>query len=521
MGNLFCYYDSEADESSSCGKLASKLLMTAKETAPTFEVFDEYGTRLDSKVLLNAHVIERMIIMCKHNRHQCGLPPTTDALLEKIVLLIYDSMEAPSRTFHNIDHIRDLNIGADPIQQTAISYHDVIYYQVDGGLSDSQREYLDDIIVEDDGLVSVTEKKLDQYIELVMDIFGVTYGQVLDQFKGKNEFLSTCLGIRSILETWPGPSTIKKLTFYAKFAACIEATIPFRPLDKNGKTSAELLFERLKKVNSKYELEWDENEIVKVVQRAVDLGNRDLKNFSWQNTTQFLSNTWKLLPESNISLRHDSYYLYEMTHAMKKMTGFFETLNPETIYLSFRDASNVEAVIRKKTAQAKLNIDIALIYMRCKVIKFSILSAIAELSGGDVPLCFFIGDRPVPGKPRTKSIVDYLDMSHKETKKASRTHHHDVMTILRDGGDSEVSFDMKKDLFSEFVYSRIGNEGLEHSVQYAVYPMNKENAILLLESIESDLALKILSACAEMAATRRSRIKEIMDKLCKKDLSPN
>jgi len=58
MGNLFCYYDSEADESSSCGKLASKLLMTAKETAPTFEVFDEYGTRLDSKVLLNAHTIE-------------------------------------------------------------------------------------------------------------------------------------------------------------------------------------------------------------------------------------------------------------------------------------------------------------------------------------------------------------------------------------------------------------------------------------------------------------------------------
>jgi len=454
--------------------------------------------------------LARLVIMYRHIRRFLGLPECPNQELEKCSFLIYESMEASSRTFHNFEHIMDLSKGADPIQIAAIAFHDVIYYHIDGGLSNRQREYLHDVIVEKDGIVSITKEKLETSVEMVMDIFGYKYGQVLDPYKGMNEFLSACLGCRiySLLDRNRCEQTLS-LSVNAKCAACIEATIPFRGPDDKGRSPPEALFDRLGCVNEKYDFGWEEAKIVGAVQRAADLGNRDLENFSWTDRAAFLSNTWKLLPESNVALRNHSVYLSELALAMKKMAGFFEFLNPETIYFSFRDPK-AEAIVTEKTAEAKRNIDTAFVYMRCKYLALSFLSAVAELSGGDAPISFFTGDLQNTHTPMSITLENFLGKC--EPAKGLE-YNEDVWKILHEGRKLETDFDTKHSPLGAFLYAHIGDVGMKESIKYAVHPMDEENALLLLQSIPAKPRLEILSACSEVALTRRAEIVRIIDEL--------
>ena len=461
----------------------------------------------------NTHSLERMVILHKHGWELLGLPPCTDEQLEKLALLIYDSMEAPSRTFHNVEHLRDLSVGTvDTIQQSAIAFHDLIYYQIDGGLSNAQREYLHDIVVEkEDTTNEITTLKLEAAMEMVMDIFGFTYGQVLNPYKGMNEFLSACVCVRVNLEMDRKRSPVRKMmSLTAKCAACIEATIPFRTSDEDGRSPPEALFERLKKVNVTYDLQWDEEETVKTVQRSVDLGNRDLDNFSWTDRGKFLTNTWKLLPESNVALRTSVYYLSDLSLAMKKMADFFEFLDPETLYFSFRD-TKMEAMNKIKTTQARKNINTALHYMRHKLVALSVLSAIAELSGGDVPISLFVGDFPTEGRPMSSHIEDFLDTDYLPSDDVDIDHA--VLKLLREGRTKDSFFDRNKSYLAALIYAHIGQRGMEECLKYIVHPMDEAHSWLLLRNLPISLSHEILSACSNLAITRRLEISKIVDKL--------
>ena len=456
-------------------------------------------------------ILSRMVTMHRHNRQALGLPDCPHKDLEDCAFLIYDSMEAATRTFHNIDHLVDLVKGADPIQISAIAFHDIVYYQIDGGLNDMQREYLHDIITEKDGIIAITEEKRESTIEMVMDIFGYKYGQVLDPFKGMNEFLSACIGARVYvaLDKKGGCDPNISNSLNAKRTACIEATIPFRGPDEKGRSPPEALFDRLKVVNQTYDLGWDEEELVSEVQRSADLGNRDLENFSWTDRSAFLSNTWKLLPESNVALRQNVHYISELAFAMKKMAGFFAFLNPETIYYSFRDPE-AEAIVQEKTAEAKKNIDTSLTYMRCKYLALSVLSAVAELSGGDAPISFFMGDRPTTHvRSKSMNLEEFLDMEHEPAK--GLKFDKDVLKLLCEGRKLETKFDEKRSPLGANLYAHIGDDGVKESIKYAVHPMDKTNALLLLQSLPSKLVVTILAACSELAITRSAEISLILD----------
>ena len=146
--------------------------------------------------------------------------------LEQWACLIYESMSAPSRTFHSVQHVFDISENHNHIQTLAAFFHDAIYYNIDGGLSDAQKEVLDGVITEnpDDGNVSVSPDmtmETDRVIAMVMSIFGFKPDQVLNPFKGLNEFLSAALAVRCLKEVLDLPEL-------AAIATIIEATIPFR-----------------------------------------------------------------------------------------------------------------------------------------------------------------------------------------------------------------------------------------------------------------------------------------------------
>jgi len=426
-------------------------------------------------------------------------------LLEKWACIVYESMSSPSRTFHSVQHVFDISIEANSIQKLAAYFHDVVYYSIDGGLSEDQDTYIGDIICEKDGVVSIAKgKSFDNNILMTMDIFGFEAGKVLDPFKGMNEFLSAALAVRCYQEALDP-------VYLAHIAACIEATIPFRKPDTDGKTPIECLYERMVKVNDTYNLELVDIEIVKSAQMAADLGNRDLGNFATPERAVFLSNTWNLLPESNISLRNTTVFrISNFAKALQKMTGFFENLVPEDLFQSFRD-DEYEAIMAKKTEAARQNIHVALNYMNCKRLSIAVVAAIAELTGGDAPLALFLGDLPERHHVST-SIEDLIYCCDREPNPGVELDRR-VFELLNDGRESESNFDIKNSPLAAYIYSLIGTYGIDRCNKFAVHPMDKEKAVGVLTALPRECVATIVAACAEIAITRRDALDKMMKDL--------
>lgn len=500
----------------------------------------------------------------------------SDAKLEQWSCLIYESMSAPSRTFHSVQHVFDISAGStDPVEIVACFFHDVVYYHVDGGLSAAQEEVIGGIIREEEPLLDESHKggrtpnkvylkdlkEDDTMMRMVAAVFGFEGGQELNPFLGLNEFLSAALAARC-LEGTVGLARV------AEIVACIEMTIPFRKPNKDGKDPAVLLHERLTSTNEAYSLNMTPDELVAATKRAVHVANRDVGNFATSDPAHFLSNTWNLLPESNITLRHTSVFrISNFTLALKKMEGFFSYLDPEVIYVSF-EGSPTDSERNDMIEQARRNLNIALKYMRCKLLSISVLAALAELTGGDAPVAMFLGDLPEPGyvSPSIEDVI--VPPSFQEAKKAmeakgegekkgggdgpeadgdlkgssehsataeggtdkdgsshgspaaaaandadpkNNTIDETVYDLLTCGRETESSFDLKHSPLAAFLYSLMGDKGLEASLQYAVFPMTQDGARKLLGCIPRKAVWKIATACANIALTRAKKLKEIAE----------
>jgi len=424
--------------------------------------------------------------------------------LEKWSIIIFESMTAPARTFHSVQHVFDVAVGADCVQKLAAFFHDVVYYSIDGGLSVDQNDLLKDIISEDDEDVYITREKLDRNILMTIDIFGFEEGMVLDKFLGLNEFLSACMAVRCYELSVDDASLVAII-------CCIETTIPFRKPDSDGRLPTENLFRRLQEVNEKYDIGMAEAELVKIVQRAADLANRDLENFSYEEHAVFLSMTWNLLPESNISLRNTKAFLIsDFALAMKKMLGFFDNLDARTIYMTFRENKEEEEISELRFQNAHSNVMVAKKYMRCKGMAISVVAAIAELTGGDAPLSLFLGD--LPERSHTSvSAGDYLGTDHVADRPVQIDH--SVLQLLSDGREQESQFDIKKSPLASYLYTMLGDIGMEECYKHVIFPMDEEHSRRLLGAIPISVLINILAAIAAVAVTRTERLNRMIEEL--------
>lgn len=509
---------------------------TETETSPspttTIPFFSSRSSKNNTNDLFKSNIprLQRLVEEMRESLSKLSAHATCSNL-ETWACIIYESMSAPSRTFHSVQHVFDISKGAGPISKLAAFFHDVVYYGIDGGLNDRQEDLIGDVICSskiivkkkimsivkdkateketeieteieietEEEIVKITDKVLDRNTNMVLDVFGFRPGQILDPFKGMNEFLSAVMAVRCYQSSM-------EILHLMQITACIEATIPFRKINDKGQSPCDVLYERLKVVNETYDLQLDEHGLVETVQRSADLGNRDLANFSTPERAVFLSNTWNLLPESNINLRNTKVFrVSDYALALKKMTGFFQFLDAETIYLSFRDEVDDE-IKRKKTIVAALNVKVATKYMLCKRLSIGVVAAISELSGGDAPLALFLGDLPEPHFVST-SIEDLIDVQEPSDDVSIDW---SVFELLMYGRESESKFDIKNSPLAAYLYSLIGDEGIARCLKYAVHPMDEANAKKLLLALPEIASATIVAACAEIAVTREEKLHQMM-----------
>lgn len=310
-----------------------------------------------------------------------------------------------------------------------------------------------------------------------------------------NEFLSALVMNRSLKGIIPEKAC-------AQVTVCIEATIPFRDKNDRGKSWPEILEQRLTKTNDHYGLSMSSVEIENAMKRAVLFANSDVANFAEQDVGRFLDNTWKLLLESNSVLYSgEIYYIKDYRRALQKMEGFFDALDPDTIFTQYCGVPS-DTEFKRITQLARTNIYVAREYLGIKLLAIAILEALAELTGGDAPVALFMGDIRKEGE-NTKRLEDFLPVNMSDAE----DHTSSIVTLLRAGRSSETRFDMKSSPTSFFLYKNLRQDRIVELLCNAKDMFTgKLNAREFLNRIERPIVSAIAKASAEMVVTRRKEL---------------
>jgi hypothetical protein len=383
------------------------------------------------------------------------------AKLEQIAELIIQTMRGPWRYFHTSEHIFEVGGSVDPIEVLAALFHDLVYVQVDQGVGFNissaicpfVKEVRSQLVIKDE-----TEIAHDAMYQLVAAVFGFVPGKTLSPFAGQNEFLSAVIAGKC-LEPFLPASTIAEIT------ACIEATIPFRGVSASGLSAIELLHQRLVTANRDFNFGWSDSQIIEIVKRSVRLANRDVENFASPNSSNFLDNTWNLMPETNHELSNvNSYTVGGYRKSLQKMEGFLNFLKPELVFQQFmqepedKTYTNLIAITRHNIAVAKL-------YLGVKLITIAILEALSYRLGRDIPLSTMMGELRVPGF-KTSVLEDYLPdikIAYPLDSQLQR----EVLDLLEIGRNQESPYDIKNSPVSTFIIKSIGFAETENFLKKA------------------------------------------------------
>ena len=440
--------------------------------------------------------IPALIELLEHVFEDLDVSVSTDQLLS-IAGIILNAMSAYTRHYHNLEHVFNFSDPDDPIVHLAALFHDIVYFQVDNGFYKELEPIIDLFIRRDSGHFYLTEKFQPEYkiITIIEKIFEVKPGQEITISSGLNEFLSTLVMVKLLTSIVPE-------IYLIKAAICIEATIPFRGRNDYGLTHFEVLHNLLTELCLENKIDCQSLNLQETLIRAVVFSNKDVEAFADRDVGKFLENTWKLLPESNISLRSRGIYtIREYRMALQKMDSFLSNLKAEHIFSCYIDTPPQDE-FNRMVEQARKNLLTSMIYLRIKLVASVLLEALANFSGGDAPLSLFAGDLPKPAEI-AKTLEDFLPLLPIPLFINPETD--DVYRLLEIGRTGENSFDSKNSPLSLFMYKSIDKNETERIYNYALeYIEGKINTEDFLAKFPSAVLAAVVKGCASIAITRRN-----------------
>ncbi len=422
--------------------------------------------------------------------HQLGSEASTNEI-EQWGFSIHAALSAPGREFHNHDHVIALATQGDPLEVIAALYHDAVYIQVDQGPPRSMRVEMDRVLTSAEAGFRVLAAAADREVTAdVLAVFGRRVGDVVTSTSGLNEFASAlvaCLQLENALDRHQRIA----------IAACIEQTIPFRT------NPAPELRDRL------IQLGVAGAELDEMLCRAVRLGNRDVENFADNDPASFLDSTWKLLPESNPALHSPMVYtVRDYRVALQKMESFLAWLPADRVFHAWGDEPRPE-IHARRVARTTGNLELAVRYLRAKLYSIALVEALAELSGGDVPLDYFMGGIKDRERPDMKRIENYLP--HLGSAKDLDP---PLQRLLAQGRASESSFDTKPSPVGAFLMETVGEGTVMKGVEMAKrWWAGAGDASSFLASQPPRPVAAIARAAANIIDTRRDRLFALAERL--------
>jgi len=426
--------------------------------------------------------------------------------IERMAMLVHSAMENKRRTYHTSSHVFHMCKGMNPRQVLAAIFHDVVYYQLDGGFPQQACALLEPVVRNENGvLVLNAMAKHDRALQLCAGIFGFKPDQDLPLFGGMNEFLSATVAVRSL-------QPYLQMRDLIAIVACIEATVPFRGKDPEGRDFTFHLASRVRAQSRKLlkalSEEKIERHVAQVMLEAIKFSNRDVDGFAGPNPGKFLSATWQLLEESNAPLVAVGVYtLQDYRGALSRMEKFLGSLNPENIFHHF-DHFPSDVEFAKLKEAARKNLVFSSDYLGAKITSIAIIEALALETGGNCPVSMFLGDIRSPhGKP--DRVEDFLPPA-----KTAMDIKPELLHILEKGRAQESSNDLTASPLTTFTYRWMGHEGSRRALEQSKRMFAGElSAFKFLKSLDREMICVIASACAQIAVSRRKALLKIQIKL--------
>ena len=416
---------------------------------------------------------------------------TTD--VEILGFSIHAALSALGREYHNHEHVIELaRQSDDPIEVLAALYHDAVYIQVDHGPPPSMTAEIGRVLAASEaGAWRVLPAAADhEVLSDVLAIFGRKVGDIVTPTDGLNELASALVASIQLSDVLDRDQRIA-------LAACIELTIPFRvdPVTE--------LRERL------ITLGLADQRLDDVVRRAVRLGNRDVDNFADNDAARFLDNTWKLLPESNPALHSPMVYtVRDYRIALQKTEAFLAWLPADRVFHAWGNEPKPELHARR-VARATGNLELAVRYLRAKLYSIALVEAIAELTGGDVPLDYFMGGMKPNTRPDMKRIDQFLPHLGSVAALDPPLHR-----LLSEGRASESSFDTRPSPVGAFLHSTVGEAAMMDGVEHAKrWWAGAHAADTFLATQPAKPIAAIARAAAHIMETRRDRLFALAERL--------
>lgn len=374
--------------------------------------------------------------------------------------LIIQTMSGPWRYFHTSEHIFEVGGSGDAIEILAALFHDLVYVQVDQGVSVNISRRIAPFVKEIDGqLVILSHSQLlpDRVFDMVAQIFRFAPEQILQPTAGQNEFLSALIGAKCLEHALP-------MSVIAEVVACIEATIPFRSIS-DGQTVGERLCNLLSVTNEQFGFGWSEDDLHTIVRRAVRLANRDVENFAYPSSAEFLDNTWNLMPETNHDLiSANSYTVSGYRLSLQKMEGFMYFLKPEVVfqrYLNEPDLPTYTAAIRR----TQKNLEVARLYLGSKLLSIAVIEALSQRLGQDIPLATMMGE--LPGRGLSSAQLENFLPTVAHPVIPTTPLEQEVLELLEKGRSKSSSYDVKNSPVATYIIKSLGFSESQRLLGYA------------------------------------------------------
>ncbi len=421
--------------------------------------------------------------------HDLGSPATTGEI-EQWGFSVHAALSAAGREFHNHDHVIGLVSEGDPLEVIAALYHDAVYIQVDQGPPRSMRDELSSVLAQGADGWRVLPSAAGPVTADVLRVFGRSVGELVTPTTGLNELASALVASIQLAHAVSREQRIA-------IAACIEQTIPFRtdPVPE--------LHDRLAELGLAGDV------LEQAICRAVRVGNRDVENFADNDAAQFLDNTWKLLPESNPALHSPMVYtVRDYRIALLKMESFLACLPAERVFHSWNDEPRPE-IHARRVARTAGNLELAVRYLRAKLYSIGLVEAIAELTGGDVPVDYFMGGHKSSRHPEIKRIEQFLPALADACEVDLPLHR-----LLSEGRASESSFDIGPSPVGAYLHATVGEHELMKGVEMAKrWWAGAGDATRFLAGQPARPVAAIARAAANIVDTRRDRLFALAERL--------
>jgi hypothetical protein len=345
-----------------------------------------------------------------------------------------------------------------------------------------------------DGKVFLTATPDDRIAELAT-IFGFTAGQEMSPFGGLSEFLSAALAMRE-LEPYLARRDVWAV------AACIEATVPFRK-ETQGNTQDAQLGKRLALLRDG-DATLSSDEIGRIQELAAQVANADVQSFAQQDLSDFLEDTWKLLPETNPDLQKvGAYSLRKYREGLGRMEGFLSNLDPAVVFRQHGSTPS-DAEFSSLRQRATNNLRRASEYLRAKIVAMCVLEGLAELTGGDGPISYFTGAAD-SGQKQVHELLHPLTAANPPALDA------DVLRVLEVGRHGSSRFDTAASPLGTYFYRLLGTAGVAQQVARAREVVGgKQDWNWFLGGLPPAVVKDVAQALAQTAVLRAARIQEFL-----------